>query len=96
MSEKTIESPAQLQPTATENVAVFGTCDQVVHPGLAAPVTPLIVEESFVLGRVPVCRRTLKTWRDNGTIPYIKIGARVMYRWPSVEAALVRLQRCTR
>jgi hypothetical protein len=51
------------------------------------------INEQAILGRVPVCRRTLKAWRDAGKIPFAKIGKRVLYHWPSVEAALLRSQR---
>jgi len=51
------------------------------------------VNEQTLLGRIPVCRRTLKNWRDAGKIPFVKISARVLYHLPSVEAALLRQQR---
>jgi hypothetical protein len=51
------------------------------------------INEQVILGRLPVCRRTLKAWRDTGKIPFAKIGKRVLYHWPSVEAALLRAQR---
>lgn len=43
--------------------------------------------------RIPICRRTLASWRRKGKIPFIKIGARVLYDWPSVQSAILRLQR---
>jgi hypothetical protein len=53
-----------------------------------------IIDEPEFLRRVPICRRTLKAWRDNGTIPWINAkGRRVLYHWPSCEAALLRHQR---
>jgi len=53
-----------------------------------------IIDEPEFLRRVPICRRTLKTWRDNGTVPWINAkGRRILYHWPSVEAALLRAQR---
>ena len=51
------------------------------------------VNESVILGQIPVCRRTLKNWRDQGKIPFLKIGKRVLYHLPSLEAALLRFQR---
>jgi hypothetical protein len=51
------------------------------------------INENVILDRVPVCRRTLKAWRDAGKIPFAKIGKRVLYHWPSVEQALLRMQR---
>ena len=39
-----------------------------------------IIDEPKFLRRVPICRRTLKAWRDNGTIPWINAkGRRVLY-----------------
>jgi hypothetical protein len=49
--------------------------------------------EPELLRRVPASRRTLFNWRTAGKIPYLKLGRRVMYHWPSVEAALLRQQR---
>ena len=51
------------------------------------------INEEVILGRLPICRRTLKAWRDAGKIPFAKIGKRVLYHWPSVEQALLRMQR---
>ena len=53
---------------------------------------PLIMnvdELAFVLG---VSARTLRYMTADRTIPRIKIGRRVLYRWPQVEAALARLE----
>lgn len=52
-----------------------------------------ILSERQMLGRLPICRRTLANWRLSGKIPYIKMDKRVLFHWPSVEAALLRLQR---
>lgn len=51
------------------------------------------VNERALLSQLPVCRRTLKNWRDEGLIPFVKIGARVLYHPQSVTSALLRLQR---
>jgi hypothetical protein len=51
------------------------------------------INEHELLGRVPISRRTLYTWRDKGTIPYIKGARRVIYFWPSVRESLLRLQK---
>jgi hypothetical protein len=52
-----------------------------------------IVNETVILQEIPVCRRTLKSWRDSGKLPHIKIGKRVLYHLPTVRQALLRLQR---
>jgi hypothetical protein len=47
--------------------------------------------------RVPVSKGTIEAWRKSGLIPFVKIEegprGRVLFHWPSVEAALVRMQR---
>ena len=52
-----------------------------------------IVNEALLLREIPVCRRTLKSWRDSGKLPHIKIGKRVLYHLPTVREALMRMQR---
>lgn len=43
--------------------------------------------------RVHVSRRTFDRWRAEGRIPTVKAGKRrVLFHWPSVEAALLKLQ----
>jgi predicted DNA-binding transcriptional regulator AlpA len=51
------------------------------------------LDEKQLLTRLPISRRTLFNWRTTGKIPSIKIGRRVLYHLPSVEAALLRQQR---
>ena len=51
------------------------------------------IDEKELLRRLPVCRRTAFAWRKNGKLPSVRIGRRNLFHWPSVEAALLRLQR---
>jgi len=51
------------------------------------------ITEMQLLEKLSVCRRTLFIWRKSGKIPSVKIGRRVLFHWPSVEAALLRRQR---
>jgi hypothetical protein len=51
------------------------------------------LDEKQILTRLPVSRRTLFNWRASGKIPHVKIGRRNLFHWPSVESALLRLQR---
>jgi len=53
-----------------------------------------LINEQELLKRLPVCRRTLVNWRVSGVLPYIRPrGARrILYHWPSVQAALLRHQ----
>jgi hypothetical protein len=50
------------------------------------------LDEKQILARLPICRRTLFSWRQSGKIPHLKIGRRNLFHWPSVEAALLRQQ----
>ncbi len=52
------------------------------------------IDEKELLKRLPVSRRTLFAWRETGKIPCVKLpgGRRVLFHWPSVEAALLRKQ----
>jgi hypothetical protein len=51
------------------------------------------IDEKVMLVRLPISRRTLFNWRMTGKIPSIKIGRRILYHLPSVEAALLRQQK---
>jgi predicted site-specific integrase-resolvase len=52
------------------------------------------IDEKQLLARLPVSRRTLFSWRTSGKIPYVQLGGRrILFHWPSVEAALLRYQR---
>jgi hypothetical protein len=51
------------------------------------------IDEKQLLARLPVSRRTLGNWKAKGILPFIKIGRRCLYDWPSVQGALLRHQR---
>jgi len=52
------------------------------------------IDEKQLLKLLPVSRRTLFSWRTTGKIPYVRLGGRrVLFHWPSVEAALLRMQK---
>ena len=46
-----------------------------------------------LLDRLPISRRTLANHRADGKIPEVRLGGRVLFHWPTVEAALLRRQR---
>jgi excisionase family DNA binding protein len=51
------------------------------------------IDEKELLRRLPVSRRTLFSWRTSGKIPFVRLGGRrVLFHWPSVEAAMLRMQ----
>jgi len=53
----------------------------------------VFIGEKELLKRLPVSRRTLFNWRTTGKIPFVRLGGRrVLFHWPSIEAALLRKQ----
>ncbi len=50
------------------------------------------ISETELLKRLPICRRTVFKWVQEGKIPCTKIARRKIYHWPSVEAAHIKLQ----
>ena len=71
---------------------------QTSHNGAGAETSAAgnspFVDEAECLRRVPVSRRTWYSWRTAGKVPTIKVGGRrCLFHWPSVEAALLRMQR---
>jgi predicted site-specific integrase-resolvase len=60
----------------------------------ATAETPDFINEKELLKRIPVSRRTLFAYRNSGKIPCVCLGGRrILFHWPSVEAALLRQQR---
>ena len=52
------------------------------------------LDEKQILERLPISRRTLANYRTAGKIPFVRLGGRrILFHWPSVEAALLRHQR---
>lgn len=54
----------------------------------------VFIDEQEMLRRIPVSRRTLFAWRESGKIPFVRLSGsrRVIFHWPSVVAALLRMQ----
>jgi predicted DNA-binding transcriptional regulator AlpA len=51
------------------------------------------INQKQLLARLPISRRTLFNWRTTGKIPCVRLGGRrILFHWPSVEAALLRHQ----
>ena len=69
------------------------TPDAVTGSKLTAENEVGFVNEAALRVKVPVSRRTLFEWRQSGKIPSVKIGARVLFHYPSVERALLAMQR---
>jgi len=51
------------------------------------------IDEKQLLARLPISRRTVFDWVTSGKIPVVKLKRKKLYHWPSVEAALLRMQR---
>jgi len=82
---KPVFQALQIQPAIEIPVAT--------NPNPAKPGESNFISEMQLLEKLTVCRRTLFLWRKSGKIPSVKIGRRVLFHWPSVEAALLRCQR---
>ncbi len=60
----------------------------------AQPPEGGFINETELLRRIPVSRRTLFQWRTSGKLPFVRVsGRRIIFHWPSVEAALLRQQK---
>ena len=49
---------------------------------------PLYLNVEQLARAIPASRRTLEYWRDEGIIPYIKVGRVIRYELVGVKAAL--------
>jgi hypothetical protein len=66
----------------------------VTESQTAPPSEAAFIDEKQLLARLPVSRRTLFNWRTSGKIPCVRLGGRrILFHWPSVEAALLRQQK---
>jgi len=66
---------------------------EVLAPTPPTHPTSFLDAKRLLKEKLPISRRTLFTWERDGKIPVVKIGRRKLFHWPSVEAALLRLQR---
>jgi hypothetical protein len=61
---------------------------------LAKPVSStnsgVFIDQPELLRRVPWSRRSLFDYRRKGKIPAIQLGRKLLFHWPSIEAALIR------
>jgi hypothetical protein len=53
---------------------------------------PVLVSELELAHITGLCPRSIRNYVRAGIIPRIKIGRRVLFRWPQVEAALANLE----
>jgi hypothetical protein len=52
-----------------------------------------MVDTAGLMQHLPLCRRSIFMLRKQGKLPYIKLGAKVLFHLPSVQEALLRMQR---
>jgi predicted DNA-binding transcriptional regulator AlpA len=80
-----------VRPSASADIRNAGTCaEQNQTPSGEAG----FINQKQLLARLPISRRTLFNWRTTGKIPCVRLGGRrILFHWPSVEAALLRHQR---
>jgi hypothetical protein len=64
-------------------------------PAISAAYADRFIDEAELLRRLPISRRSAQNWRAAGKLPFIRVagGRRVLFHWPSVQAALLRSQR---
>jgi excisionase family DNA binding protein len=60
---------------------------------MAAQARPAVQREGYitkdeVARRLKKTGRTVENWQRRGFIPFVKVGASVLYRWEDVVAAL--------
>lgn len=79
--------------TATETTKLAAPSNQFQSCQPAALESKAFLDESELLARLPVCRRTVHNWIKAGKMPVVKIGRRNLFHWPTVEVALLRHQR---
>ena len=53
---------------------------------------PVLMNERELSQVTGLCPRNIRNLVNDGIIPRIKIGRRVLFRWPQVEAALAKLE----
>jgi hypothetical protein len=51
-----------------------------------------ISEQELLSTILPVSRRTLFTLRENGELPFVRLGRKILYHPPAVLEALLRKQ----
>ena len=54
---------------------------------------PVLVNEPELAFITGLCVRSIRNHVRAGIIPCIKIGRRVLFRWPQVEAAFAKLEK---
>ena len=81
------------QDREPDEAAVLAEGRSVIRHQAAAPLGFILYEQ--LRPRVPFCDRSLREAIRKGLIPSVLLpgGRRRLFHWPSVEAALLRMQR---
>jgi len=53
---------------------------------------PVFLNERELAHVLGICPRSIRNHVRLGNIPRVKLGSRVLFRWPQVEAALAKLE----
>ncbi len=68
--------------------------DKVDSHGLTATGCQPFIDTKGLRKLLGVSTGTLEAWRRAGKLPFVRVtGRRILFHWPSVEAALLRQQR---
>jgi hypothetical protein len=79
--------------TSRVTLAIWENAAMNSEPKQTPSIETSFIDEEQLLARLPICRRTLFKWRISGKIPCVRLGGRrILFHWPSVEAALLRHQ----
>jgi hypothetical protein len=57
------------------------------------PVLAGFIEEPELQRLLPLSRRTLANHRKSGKLPFCRLGRRILYHYPTIEATLLRQQK---
>jgi predicted DNA-binding transcriptional regulator AlpA len=80
-----------VKPSASTDIRNADTCAEQSQTSAGEMG---FINEKQLLAKLPISRRTLFNWRTSGKIPCVRLGGRrILFHWPSVEAALLRYQR---
>ena len=86
----TFHSSPGANPEPEQTATAQTTTATATTPDVSSPD---FLDERELLRLLPISRRTLCVWIANSQIPVVKINGRNLFHWPSIEAALLKLQR---
>lgn len=61
-------------------------------PAVLQSERPFLTTSQLQKNHLPLSRRSIYDWRMKGIIPSVQVGGKILFHWPSVEAALLRRQ----